>query len=859
MTHKYTVFGFWVSAFLIATFINSAFALGQKNHQIVEEHLFGPVQSIQKNNDETHRIAKLRKAAEQGDANAQFKLSKTFVDQGLPPETEQEAAKWLRKIVVNQDEELTFPAMMLLGKMREIIRQEYPEISDAKIQQSNGSIGIAIAENGDKDAGIDAAIREANLLFAPAQIWLEMSYSSDANVRRYDPRILEFHRRMAADGLPRAMLVMGNLYADGLGVQQDHEEAVRWYRKAAEQGEAVGQYNLGRMYHSGRGVERDETEAFKWTLKAALKGMSQAEFSMGYAYTHGEGVKQNYGEALVWYKRAAKQGNTDAMNNISLAYAGGRGMEPDQGEVFRWAKRAAERGHTDAQAKMFVYYLTGIGIEPDFGKALAWGMVVQKQRENKELDQTVTKLSKKLKNEAPDQHMKALNFAGELYRLHVQPYAITAKSTECQTELHAVDLTGFLSRETFPGRPNYTSIEGGDEKETGYYLNLGNPICVKGYNSEAKKSYPITGIEKLQLIIGSPQHRIELLKLLTKKENVIVTGTPFIGMTGHYHAPHGAAVSVENIVQVRVNKPPIKELFGDGPLIPSYCNGPNYQQCAENFLSQEAERQEIKRREEFILGVLAIVGIIVIVSVFFSFRSRNEMVLTRSRSAHLNIKRGLFRIWILLALGCWGVGGYFAFDASQESQKWQSKLSVEVEKYYHPDMFGDDGNFMKSKKSYRDLLSKNITEMADKRNEADDRLEFFLWVVALPIAAPIGTALLYYPRGLLRLWVVISLLWCAILGWFASYESREGSASHILSQSYSDDMSKLLEEDGHWKPGTEDQVTELERSRTRAADIAKEHWERGEYYISLMLPGALIWAGILLVWVYIARGFKSKD
>ena len=494
MTYKTALAGCWISAFLILTFIIPAFALGQKNPQVVDEHLFGPALSIQKDNGETPLVVKLRKAAQQGVAKAQFTLAKTFVDQGLTPETEQEAAKWLRQIVINKNEELLFLAFQLLGEMRKIIRREYPNISDAEIKETSGSIGIAIAESGDKDAGVDAAIREAKLLFAPAQLWLEISYTSDANVRLYDSRILEFYTKMAAERLPRAMLVMGkivingwgvqqnfreaikwyrlaakyglddaqhdlaviyseglgvpqdnkaalkwyklaaeqdnassqinlgNMYANSRGVQRDDEEAVKWYRKAAEQGETIGQYNLGRMYHNGRGVVRDETQAFHWTLKAALKGFSEAEFYVGYAYTHGEGVKQDYSEALAWYKRAASQGNTDAMNNISLAYAGGRGAEPDQGEVFRWAKMAAERGHTDAQAKMFVYYLTGVGIEPDFGKALAWGMVVQKQRENEEFDQTVTKLSKKLETEDPDQHNKAVHFAGELYRLHVQPY-----------------------------------------------------------------------------------------------------------------------------------------------------------------------------------------------------------------------------------------------------------------------------------------------------------------------------------------------------------------------------------------------------------------------------------------------------
>lgn len=134
------------------------------------------------------------------------------------------------------------------------------------------------------------------------------------------------------------------------------------------------------------------------------------------------------------------------------------------------------------------------------------------------------------------------HFNGEKY--------VEAKSSGCLPDDHVASFTGFLSRETYPGRPNYTSIEGGDEPETGYYLVLSNSVCVESYNYEAEKSYPIDGIEKLQLNVSSPQLRDEIRRLQNKKASVIVTGKPYIGMTGHYHAPHNAAISVDNVSAV---------------------------------------------------------------------------------------------------------------------------------------------------------------------------------------------------------------------------------------------------------------------------------------------------------------------
>lgn len=128
---------------------------------------------------------------------------------------------------------------------------------------------------------------------------------------------------------------------------------------------------------------------------------------------------------------------------------------------------------------------------------------------------------------------KALNYTDQL--------------DQCPPNDREVSLLGELSLETYAGRPNYESVEQGDEAETGYYLLLQNSICVEGTNHETGKSSPIFGIKKLQLSINSPQLRSEVNKLYRGRHRVIVTGTTHLGATGHYHAPHNAALGVEKI------------------------------------------------------------------------------------------------------------------------------------------------------------------------------------------------------------------------------------------------------------------------------------------------------------------------
>lgn len=61
-------------------------------------------------------------------------------------------------------------------------------------------------------------------------------------------------RKAAAQGDAQAQAELGFIYAHGIGVKQDHAEALNWFHKAAAQGHAGAEAFLGAMYCSGLGV-----------------------------------------------------------------------------------------------------------------------------------------------------------------------------------------------------------------------------------------------------------------------------------------------------------------------------------------------------------------------------------------------------------------------------------------------------------------------------------------------------------------------------------------------------------------------------------------------------------------------------
>ena len=199
-------------------------------------------------------IKHFRKAAEKGNAEAQFKLGNCLY-QGLGVEQDQaEAVKWFRKA----------------------------------------------AEQG----------------LAKAQFNLGNSFYQGAGTELDYDEAVNWYRKAAEQGLAEAQFNLGVCLEQGLGTEQDYAEAVYWYRKAAEQGIALAQYNLGVCTGKGLGTKQNDAEAVNWIRKAAEQGLAEAQYSLGVCYAKGIGVKRNRAESRKWYRKAAEQGFSEAQKAL---------------------------------------------------------------------------------------------------------------------------------------------------------------------------------------------------------------------------------------------------------------------------------------------------------------------------------------------------------------------------------------------------------------------------------------------------------------------------------------------------------------------------------------------------------------
>ncbi len=184
-------------------------------------------------------LAILGKAAEQGNAQAQFELGEMYgagkgiaVDMALT-----RALPWIKRRPLNADK------------------------------------GVAV----DKAEAVKWWRRAAEQGHAMSQFFFGAMYGKGEGVTQDWALAVKWYRKAADQGLADAQFGLGVEYSKGEGVDRDDVEAVKWYRKAADQGLADAQLLLGFMYAHGRGVAEDDEEGVKWYRKAAEQGHANAK------------------------------------------------------------------------------------------------------------------------------------------------------------------------------------------------------------------------------------------------------------------------------------------------------------------------------------------------------------------------------------------------------------------------------------------------------------------------------------------------------------------------------------------------------------------------------------------------------
>ncbi len=187
------------------------------------------------------------------------------------------------------------------------------------------------------------------------------------------------------NGNALATFALGQIYADGLGVEMDGEKAQEYYEKALADFHFVEnkkpwkytQYRIGKMYARGLGTEQNYEVAAEWFAKSVNQKYKLAEYSLGGQHLHGQGVEQNDKKAFALYLRSAKQGFPYADFEVAKMYRDAIGTDKNEAESNVHFKKSfigftalEKQSHDDKiQYRLGWMLQNGIGTEKDMPRA----------------------------------------------------------------------------------------------------------------------------------------------------------------------------------------------------------------------------------------------------------------------------------------------------------------------------------------------------------------------------------------------------------------------------------------------------------------------------------------------------------
>ncbi|MBO4555392.1 MAG: sel1 repeat family protein, partial [Elusimicrobiales bacterium] len=192
----------------------------------------------------------------------------------------------------------------------------------------------------------------------------------------------------AAKQYPEAQEILGKMYYEGKGVNQNYYKATEWLRKAADGNRKEAQYMLGEMYENAQGVYMNTEESVKWYKKAAEEKntgesseekivstltevapfdeekkkkeqehnaeiRAKSQFRLGLIYEEGRrDIKKDLSKAFEYYTLSSEYGYAPAQYNLGQMYEKGHGVSADKAEARSWYEKAAAQGNKEAQAAL---------------------------------------------------------------------------------------------------------------------------------------------------------------------------------------------------------------------------------------------------------------------------------------------------------------------------------------------------------------------------------------------------------------------------------------------------------------------------------------------------------------------------
>ena len=332
--------------------------------------------------DSAAAAAAFRRAAEQGFAPAQYAYAICLRHGRGVEQDAAEAVRWYRAAAAQG----YAPAQTSLGvcyergegvekKPEEAVRlyRLAAEQGYSRAQTNLGSCysnGLGVQK--DQKQAIDLYYQAAGNGHAVAQNNLGWAYMNGLGVRSQIEVAISWLECAAAQGQQNALVNLGKCYEKFLYNSPDRgalaKKIYQTYRLAAHRGFSNAQHLLGECYAEGIGVEKDPHAAAMWYRAAADQDNRFAQYELGKCYEYARGVRYNMAEAVRLYRLSAEQKNPNGMATYARCCMDGEGGAHEENEkIFFLLLEGLGRGehYPFAMTLLGECYEKGIGTAPN--------------------------------------------------------------------------------------------------------------------------------------------------------------------------------------------------------------------------------------------------------------------------------------------------------------------------------------------------------------------------------------------------------------------------------------------------------------------------------------------------------------
>jgi TPR repeat protein len=344
----------------------------------------------------------LARAAKAGNAEAEYRVARSYLEGSGVPASRAEGARWLERAAgrghIEAQTLLAALCVNGLADLRAIAGEGQAGRLFAPEEQAGPDYESALkwsrlaAEAGSAQGQAMLAYvmtngPEAMRDLEVAHRWYERSAAAgcpegclgyalslaprtnDAAGRR---QVADYLGRAAQAMLPTAVYLLGVLAEQGVGLAPDPAAAMELYRTAAELGVRSAQTRWGLALIEGQLVKQDLLNGETWLRRAALAGDAEAAVLVAELNINNGVLPPNYTQAASWYRRAAEAGHKAAAHALGSLYLTGEGVAPDPEEAARWLRESALAGDERSQIDLANLVLHGAGNPEDPASVAQW-------------------------------------------------------------------------------------------------------------------------------------------------------------------------------------------------------------------------------------------------------------------------------------------------------------------------------------------------------------------------------------------------------------------------------------------------------------------------------------------------------